>query len=62
VAQNKKNAKFIKKSAFNSKLEEAYFCAEQGGKSQCLICLQVIGVLEGVQCKQTLQHSSQRKI
>jgi hypothetical protein len=34
----------MKKRVFNSKLEEAYFCAEQGGKPQCLICLEVIGV------------------
>jgi hypothetical protein len=32
------------KRAFNSNWEEAYFCVEQGGKSQCLIYLQVIGV------------------
>jgi hypothetical protein len=32
------------KRVFNSKWEEAYFCAEQGGKPQYLICLQVIGV------------------
>jgi hypothetical protein len=31
------------KTAFNSKWEEAHFCAELGGKPQCLISLQVIG-------------------
>jgi hypothetical protein len=36
----------MKKRAFNSKWEEAYFRAEQGGKPQCLICLQIIGVLK----------------
>jgi hypothetical protein len=34
----------MKKRAFNSKWEEAYFCAEQGGKPRRLICLQLIGV------------------
>jgi hypothetical protein len=28
--------------AFNSKQEEVYFCAEKGGKPQCLICLKLL--------------------
>jgi hypothetical protein len=32
------------KRAFKSEWQEAYFCAKQGGKPQCLIILQVIGV------------------
>jgi hypothetical protein len=40
----KKGTIYEEKSAFNSKWEEAYFCAERSGKPQCLICLQVIGV------------------
>jgi hypothetical protein len=32
------------KRAFNSKWEEVNFYAEQGGKPQCLICLQAIGI------------------
>jgi hypothetical protein len=44
----KKRRKIVEeKRAFNSKWEETYFCAEQGGKTQCLICLQVIGISKG---------------
>jgi hypothetical protein len=35
---------YEEKRAFYSKWEEDYSCAEQGGKPQCPICLQVIGV------------------
>jgi hypothetical protein len=48
----KKTVKFTKKrEPFYSKREKAYFCAEQGGKPQCLICLQVIGVLKEYNAK-----------
>jgi hypothetical protein len=44
VTQKSKTLIDEEKRAFNSNWEEAYFCAGQGGKPQCLICLQVIEV------------------
>jgi hypothetical protein len=43
--KEKKRKIYEEKEAFNSKWEEAYVCAEHGGKPQCLICLKV-GVSE----------------
>jgi hypothetical protein len=64
VTQKLKNKIDEEKRAFNSKWEEAYLCAEQGDKPECLICLQVIGVLKahnGIRHYNTLQKEKYDK-
>jgi hypothetical protein len=54
----KKRKNDEEKTAFNSKWKEAYFCAQHGGKPQCLIYLHVTGVSKDYNVNRQLQHSS----